>query len=65
VTLIVLLIAVMALCLLLTVPALLFMASFILLICNHATRSRLALARRRTYEPGVELDKQTEPQERS
>ena len=65
VTLVVLLIAVMALCLLLTVPALLFMASFILLICNHATRSRLALARRRTYEPGVELDKQTEPQERS
>ena len=64
-TLAILLLIVIALCIVLTVPALLFMASLILLICNHATRSRLAIARKETYEAGMDLDPKTEPQERS
>ena len=43
-----------ALCLVLVVPALLFMAALVLLICNHATRSRLAFARKEPYQPGME-----------
>ncbi len=64
-TLALLLTMIIALCFVLTVPVLLFMASFILLICNHATRSRLALARKETYEAGMDLDQKTKPQERS
>lgn len=63
-TLAVLLVMIIALCIVLTVPALLFMASLILLMCNHATRSRLALARKKTYEPGMDLDQKTESQEK-
>jgi hypothetical protein len=36
----------------LTVPALLIMGSLVLLIANHATRSRLAYAQRKPYRPG-------------
>ena len=61
----ILLVLVIALCIVLTVPALIFMTSFVYLVCNHATRSRLALARKMVYEPGIDLDKKTEPQERS
>jgi hypothetical protein len=64
-TLAVLLVLVIALCIVLTVPALIFMASFSLLVFNHATRSRLAMARKIAYEPGVDLDQKTEPQGRS
>jgi uncharacterized membrane protein len=45
--------AIIALCIVLTVPVLLFLASFILLMCNHATRSRLALAQKEPYDPGA------------
>lgn len=40
----------------LTVPVILFMASFFLLVANHATRSRLAFAQKKTYQPGPEED---------
>jgi hypothetical protein len=40
----------------LTVPALLFMASLLLLICNHATRSRLARVQKKPYLPGMDED---------
>jgi hypothetical protein len=36
----------------LTVPVLLFTASAFLLLANHATRSRLAFAQKKDYEPG-------------
>jgi hypothetical protein len=42
------------LCVVLTVPVILFMASFFLLIANHATRSRLAFAQKKPYQPGPE-----------
>jgi hypothetical protein len=41
------------LCVALVVPAMLFMAAFVLLICNHATRSRLAYAQKKPYHPGI------------
>ena len=41
------------LCVALTVPVLLFMASLFLLIANHATRSRLAFAQKKPYKPGA------------
>jgi hypothetical protein len=41
------LVLLVALCLILTVPAMLFMAGLVLLIANHATRSRLALVQRK------------------
>jgi hypothetical protein len=43
----VILVVVVALCLVLTIPALLFMAGLVLLIANYATRSRLALVQRK------------------
>lgn len=44
------------LCVVLSVPAVLVMASFLLLVANHATRSRLALARKKPYRPGLDED---------
>ena len=44
------------LCVILSVPAVLVMASFLLLVANHATRSRLALARKKPYKPGLNED---------
>ena len=41
-----------ALSVVLTVPVLLFTTSFVLLLANHATRSRLAFAQKKEYEPG-------------
>jgi hypothetical protein len=41
------------LCIVLTVPAALALGALLLLIANHATRSRLAFARKEPYEPGV------------
>ncbi|MGD8626786.1 MAG: hypothetical protein PVJ34_19770 [Anaerolineae bacterium] len=40
-------------CILLTVPAVLVMACLLLLVVNHATRSRLAAARKEPYRPGA------------
>jgi hypothetical protein len=39
---------------LLTVPAILLLASLLLLLANHATRSRLARMRKKPYRPGPE-----------
>jgi len=44
------------LCVVLTVPVILLMASLLLLIANHATRSRLAFAQKKHYQPGSEED---------
>ncbi|HSJ54044.1 MAG TPA: hypothetical protein VLC52_09885 [Anaerolineae bacterium] len=41
---------------LLTVPAILILASLLLLMSNHATRSRLARVRKETYRPGPDED---------
>jgi hypothetical protein len=51
-TLAVLLAIVIVLSVALTVPAALLMASLVLLLANHATRSRLAHVRRQQYTPG-------------
>ncbi|MCL7454326.1 MAG: hypothetical protein M8467_14905 [Anaerolineae bacterium] len=51
-----LLLVLTVLCVLLTVPAVLVMASLLLLVANHATRSRLALAQKRPYRPGLDGD---------
>jgi hypothetical protein len=40
---------------LLTIPILLFTTSLVLLVCNHATRSRLAFGRKLPYEPGMTI----------
>ena len=40
-----------ALCVLLTVPAALFLAVLLMLIANHATRSRIAHVRKEPYDP--------------
>jgi hypothetical protein len=40
-------------CILLTVPAVLVMAGLLLLVVNHATRSRLAAVRKEPYRPGA------------
>lgn len=40
-----------ALCILTTVPALVLMASLLLLVSNHATRSRLASIQKKPYRP--------------
>jgi hypothetical protein len=45
------------LCVGLSVPAMVIMGSLLLLIANHATRSRLAHARKQPYKPGIDLDK--------
>jgi hypothetical protein len=55
-TLTVILVAIVVLSIVLTVPALLILASLFLLIANHATRSRLAYAQREPYGPEVEGD---------
>jgi hypothetical protein len=52
ITLAVILVVFVVLSMVLTVPALLIMASLVLLIANHATRSRLAYAQRKPYRPG-------------
>jgi hypothetical protein len=44
------------LCVVLSVPAVLVMASFLFLVANHATRSRLALAQKKPYKPGLDED---------
>lgn len=41
---------------LLTLPAILIVTSFLLLMANHATRSRLARMRKKPYRPGPEDD---------
>jgi hypothetical protein len=41
------------LCVILSVPAVLIMASLLLLIGNHATRSRLAHVKKKPYRPGM------------
>jgi hypothetical protein len=41
------------LCIALVVPGMLVMAALVLLICNHATRSRLAYAQKKPYQPGI------------
>ena len=43
-----------AICIALSVPAILAMASLLLLIANHATRSRLAFVQKKPYSPGPE-----------
>jgi hypothetical protein len=43
-----------ALCIVLSVPAVLVMASLLLLVANHATRSRLARAQKKPYKPGLD-----------
>jgi hypothetical protein len=54
-TLAVLMTVIVALCIVLTVPAALLMASLVLLMANHATRSRLAHIRKEPYNPGADL----------
>jgi hypothetical protein len=55
-TLAVLMIVLGALCIALSVPAVLAMGSLLLLIANHATRSRLAFVQKRPYRPGLDQD---------
>ena len=52
----VLLLLITVLSIVLTLPLLLFTASWMLLIFNHATRSRLAYVRKEPYQPGMDLD---------
>ena len=52
----VILIVIIVLSIVLTIPILLFTTSLVLLICNHATRSRLAFGRKLPYEPGMKLN---------
>jgi hypothetical protein len=54
VTLGILLLVLGILCVALTVPVILFMASLFLLIANHATRSRLAFTQKKPYRPGLD-----------
>ncbi len=51
-TLTVVIVVLGVLCIALSVPAVLFMASLFLLMANHATRSRLAYVQKRSYRPG-------------
>jgi hypothetical protein len=46
------------LCIVLSVPAVLVMGALLLLIANHATRSRLAFAKKEPYQPGVYPEEQ-------
>jgi hypothetical protein len=55
-TLAVVLVLLIAVCVVLWVPAVLIMAALLLSIANHATRSRLAYARREPYEPAMTWD---------
>ncbi len=43
-----------AVSMLLTVPAVVVLISFLMLLANHATRSRLAFAQGKRYDPGAE-----------
>jgi hypothetical protein len=52
----VLIAALAVLCIALTLPVVLFMAALLLLVANHATRSRLAYAQKKPYEPGLDRD---------
>jgi hypothetical protein len=45
-----------AICIALSVPAILAMASLLLLIANHATRSRLAFVQKKPYSPGPDQE---------
>jgi hypothetical protein len=58
ITLGVLLVILGALCLILTVPAVVIMGSLFLLIANHATRSRLAFVKKKPYEPWADLQEE-------
>lgn len=40
----------------LTVPAIVALVAFVLLVSNHATRSRLAYVKKKSYRPGEEED---------
>jgi hypothetical protein len=51
-TLSILIVVIIVLSILLTMPAMLFTTALLLLIANHATRSRLAYAQKVPYEPG-------------
>lgn len=53
-TLALLLVIVVVVSVLVTVPAVLFLAVLLSLIANHATRSRVARARKKPYKPGIE-----------
>jgi hypothetical protein len=55
-TVAVLVVVIGAVCIVLSVPAVLIMASLLLLISNHATRSRLAHVQKKPYRPGLDLD---------
>lgn len=56
VTLGVLLVVLVVLCVVLSVPLVMMMAALLLLIANHATRSRLAFVQKKPYTPGQEQD---------
>jgi len=53
ITLTIITLILIVLCVLLTLPVVLIMASLLLLISNHATRSRLAFAQKKPYKPGA------------
>jgi hypothetical protein len=52
----IIIVLVIVICVALTLPAILFMAALLMLIANHATRSRLAFAQKKTYKPGTECE---------
>jgi hypothetical protein len=56
ITLVLIMAVLAALCIVLTLPAVALMASLFLSIFNHATRSRIAHVRRKSYKPGLEED---------
>jgi hypothetical protein len=49
----ILIVVIVVLSIFLTVPAALLMATLLMLIANHATRSRLAYAQKKPYKPGA------------
>jgi hypothetical protein len=55
-TLGVIIVVLAVLCIALTIPVVLIMAALLLLVANHATRSRLAYAQKKPYEPGINQD---------
>jgi hypothetical protein len=57
-TLLVLLVLTIALCVLLTIPAILILAGLFLLVANHATRSRLAFAQTKVMHLQKEDEKE-------
>jgi hypothetical protein len=56
ITLAVLIVVVAALSVVLSIPLVIMMASLLLLVSNHATRSRLAFVQKKPYTPGQEED---------